>query len=166
MQAECWQPQRLDCFRRLQHSQNLFKFAHMLGIHAFSRVILHPVNPGPQMSRSAEPNPQADAAIDAAELEAWTRCLARAGFCRAALTGCERTTGAQGERGNRVWPRVGVKSAVSIPLHLNGISDFQKLFLTPDPNQWLIPRHPVPREGALAIVTDVGAGSGGRESCD
>ena len=44
------------------------------------------------------------------------------------------------------------------------ISDFQKLSLTPDPNQLLIPRHPVPREGALAIVTDVGAGSGGRGS--
>ena len=42
------------------------------------------------------------------------------------------------------------------------ISDFQKLSLTPDPNHLLIPRHPVPREGALAIVTDVGAGSGGR----
>jgi hypothetical protein len=50
--------------------------------------------------------------------------------------------------------------------HLHVISDFQKLFLTPDPNQLLIPRHPVPREGALAIVTDVGAGSGGREGCD
>jgi hypothetical protein len=48
----------------------------------------------------------------------------------------------------------------------NVISDFQKLSLTPDPNQRLIPRHPVPREGALAIVTDVGAGSGGREGCD
>jgi hypothetical protein len=47
-------------------------------------------------------------------------------------------------------------------LHLHGISDFQKLFLTLDPNQVLIPRHPVPREGALAIATDVGAGSGGR----
>ena len=46
------------------------------------------------------------------------------------------------------------------------ISDFQKLSLTPDPNQLLILRHPVPREGALAIVTDVGAGSDGRESCD
>ena len=46
--------------------------------------------------------------------------------------------------------------------HLRAISDFQKLSLTPDPNQLLIPRHPVPREGALAIVTDVGAGSGGR----
>src|SRR5580698_9077259 len=42
------------------------------------------------------------------------------------------------------------------------ISDFQKLFLTLDPTQLLIPCHPVPREGALAIVTDVGAGSGGR----
>jgi hypothetical protein len=46
------------------------------------------------------------------------------------------------------------------------ISDFQKLSLTLDPNHLLIPCHPVPREGALAIVTDVGAGSGGRESCD
>ena len=44
------------------------------------------------------------------------------------------------------------------------ISDFQKLFLTFDPNQLRIARHPVPREGALAIVTDVGAGSGGRGS--
>jgi hypothetical protein len=51
-------------------------------------------------------------------------------------------------------------------LHLHGISDFQKLSLTFDPNHLLIPRHPVPREGALAIVTDVGAGSGGREGCD
>src|SRR5580698_9415877 len=42
------------------------------------------------------------------------------------------------------------------------ISDFQKLFLTLDPTQLLIPCHPVPREGALAIVTDVGAGSDGR----
>jgi hypothetical protein len=42
------------------------------------------------------------------------------------------------------------------------ISDFQKLSLTLDPNHLLIPCHPVPREGALAIVTDVGAGSGGR----
>ena len=50
--------------------------------------------------------------------------------------------------------------------HLHVISVFQKLFLTLDPNQLLIPRHPVPREGALAIVTDVGAGSGGREGCD
>jgi len=35
-----------------------------------------------------------------------------------------------------------------------------------DPNHLLNLRHPVPREGTLAIVTDVGAGSGGRESCD
>jgi hypothetical protein len=33
---------------------------------------------------------------------------------------------------------------------------------TLDPHQLRIPRHPVPREGALAIVTDVGAGSDGR----
>jgi hypothetical protein len=46
--------------------------------------------------------------------------------------------------------------------HLYVISDFQKLFLTPDPNQMLIPCHPVPREGTLAIVTDVGMGCGGR----
>jgi len=46
------------------------------------------------------------------------------------------------------------------------ISDFPKLSLTLDPNQQRIPRHPVPREGTLAIVTDVGAGSGGREGCD
>ena len=45
---------------------------------------------------------------------------------------------------------------------LCAISDFQKLSLTPDPNHRLIPCYPVPREGALAIVTDVGAGSGGR----
>ena len=44
------------------------------------------------------------------------------------------------------------------------VSDFQKLSLTPDPNHLLIPPHPVPREGALAIVTDVGAGSDGRGS--
>jgi hypothetical protein len=48
------------------------------------------------------------------------------------------------------------------PFTPHGISDFQKLSLTPDPNQLLIRRHPVPREGALAIVTDVGAGSSGR----
>jgi len=47
-------------------------------------------------------------------------------------------------------------------LLLDLISDFPKLSLTLDPNQLRIPRHPVPREGALAIVTDVGAGSGGR----
>jgi hypothetical protein len=52
------------------------------------------------------------------------------------------------------------------PLTAWAISGFQKLFLTSDPNQLLIPRHPVPREGALAIVTDVGAGSGGRGCCD
>ena len=40
---------------------------------------------------------------------------------------------------------------------------FAKIFrLVFDPTQLLIPCHPVPREGALAIVTDVGAGSGGR----
>ena len=50
-----------------------------------------------------------------------------------------------------------------LSLHIShGISDFQKLSLTLDPNHLLIPCHPVPREGALAIVTDVGAGSGGR----
>jgi hypothetical protein len=43
-------------------------------------------------------------------------------------------------------------------------SVFPKLSLTFAPNHLLIPRHPVPREGALAIVTDVGAGSGGRGS--
>ena len=31
---------RLDRFRRLQDSQNLFELAHMLGIYASSRVIL------------------------------------------------------------------------------------------------------------------------------
>jgi hypothetical protein len=41
-------------------------------------------------------------------------------------------------------------------LHLRAISDFQKLSLTLDPNQSLISCHPVPREGALAIVTGVG----------
>jgi hypothetical protein len=56
--------------------------------------------------------------------------------------------------------------AVFIPSHLYGASDFPKLFLTLDPNHLLIPCHPVPREGALAIVTDVGAGSDGREGCD
>jgi hypothetical protein len=56
--------------------------------------------------------------------------------------------------------------AVLVSSHLHVISDFQKLSLTPDPNHLLIPRHPVPREGTLAIVTDVGAGSGGRGSCD
>ena len=53
---------------------------------------------------------------------------------------------------------------LSIPSLLCVISDFQKLSLTPNPNHLLIPCHPVPREGALAIVTDVGAGSGGRGS--
>ena len=48
------------------------------------------------------------------------------------------------------------------PLRCHIISDFQKLSLTPDPNQLLIARHPVPREGTLAIVTDVGTGSDGR----
>jgi hypothetical protein len=52
--------------------------------------------------------------------------------------------------------------SLSIPSHSPRISDFQKLSLTPNPNQLLNPSHPVPREGALAIVTDVGAGSGGR----
>jgi hypothetical protein len=55
---------------------------------------------------------------------------------------------------------------LSIPSNLHDISDFQKLSLTPDPNHLLIARHPVPREGALAIVTDVGAGSDGRGCCD
>jgi hypothetical protein len=55
---------------------------------------------------------------------------------------------------------------LSIPSHLHDISDFPKLSSTLDPNHLRIPRHPVPREGALAIVTDVGAGSGGREGCD
>jgi hypothetical protein len=60
-----------------------------------------------------------------------------------------------------------IQSALLCPSsHLYKISDFQKLSLTFDPNQRLIPRHPVPREGALAIVTDVGAGSGGRGGCD
>ena len=64
-------------------------------------------------------------------------------------------------------PRGQITGCCVEPLsHLRVISDFQKLFLTPDPNQLRIARHPVPREGALAIVTDVGAGSGGRESCD
>jgi hypothetical protein len=55
---------------------------------------------------------------------------------------------------------------VLILSHLHLISDFPKLSLTLDPNHARIPCHPVPREGTLAIVTDVGAGSGGRESCD
>jgi hypothetical protein len=57
-----------------------------------------------------------------------------------------------------------VQSALPCPsLHISHrISDFPKLSLTLDPNHLRIPRHPVPREGALAIVTDVGAGSGGR----
>jgi hypothetical protein len=40
---------------------------------------------------------------------------------------------------------------------------FAKIFLfSSRANHLLNLRHPVPREGALAIVTDVGAGSGGR----
>jgi hypothetical protein len=40
---------------------------------------------------------------------------------------------------------------------------FAKIFsFAIDPNHLFILRHPVPREGTLAIVTDVGAGSGGR----
>jgi hypothetical protein len=40
---------------------------------------------------------------------------------------------------------------------------FAKIFrFAFDPTQLLIPCHPVPREGTLAIVTDVGAGSDGR----
>ena len=40
---------------------------------------------------------------------------------------------------------------------------FAKIFVFPfDANHLRIVSHPVPREGALAIVTDVGAGSGGR----
>jgi hypothetical protein len=58
--------------------------------------------------------------------------------------------------------RFSIRFALSSPLPLCVISDFQKLSLTLDPNQRRIPCHPVPREGALAIVTDVGAGSGGR----
>src|ERR1700733_1359608 len=64
--------------------------------------------------------------------------------------------------GRRAAPaRVAVTRA-NLLSHLRVISDFPKLSLTPDPNHLLIPCHPVPREGALAIVTDVGAGSGGR----
>ena len=47
-------------------------------------------------------------------------------------------------------------------LLLDLISDFPKFSLTLDPNHLRIPCHPVPREGALAIVNDVEAGSGGR----
>jgi hypothetical protein len=40
-----------------------------------------------------------------------------------------------------------------------------KIFLfPPDPNHFYNPRHPVPIRGALAIVTNVGAGCGGRGS--
>jgi hypothetical protein len=39
--------------------------------------------------------------------------------------------------------------ALSIPSHFHGISDFQKLSLTPDPNHLLIPCHPVPERGGV-----------------
>jgi hypothetical protein len=58
------------------------------------------------------------------------------------------------------------RCCVELLLHLRVISDFQKLSLTPDPNQLLLLAIPSRDEGTLAIVTDVGAGSGGRESCD
>ena len=40
VQTESRQSQRFDRFRRLQHAQNLPKLAHMLGVHAFGRVVL------------------------------------------------------------------------------------------------------------------------------
>jgi hypothetical protein len=43
------------------------------------------------------------------------------------------------------------------------ISEFPKVCVSPDPNQLYIFRRLVPPEGALAIVTDVGAGCGGRK---
>src|SRR5436190_10670872 len=54
-------------------------------------------------------------------------------------------------------------------------SDFRKTCQAPkrkifrfirNPNQDYIHFHPVPTRGALAIVTNVGRGCGGRESCD
>jgi hypothetical protein len=39
---------------------------------------------------------------------------------------------------------------------LDPISDFQKLFLSPDPNHFYIRRHPVPLRGALRNVTSAG----------
>jgi hypothetical protein len=39
---------------------------------------------------------------------------------------------------------------------LRPVSDFQKLFLTPDPNHFYIHRHPVPLRGALRNVTSAG----------
>jgi hypothetical protein len=49
------------------------------------------------------------------------------------------------------------KSAIPCP------APFVKIFLfESDPNQMRMSRHPVPLEGRIAIVTDVGAGCGGR----
>jgi hypothetical protein len=69
-------------------------------------------------------------------------------------------------RANRICCSNSICFVLPIRSRLRIISDFQKLSLTLDPNHLFIPCHPVPREGALAIVTDVGAGSGGREGCD
>ena len=48
------------------------------------------------------------------------------------------------------------------PLPLPSASDFQKSFLTPDPNHLYIPRHPVPLRGAFRERHGRGAGCGGR----
>jgi hypothetical protein len=42
----------------------------------------------------------------------------------------------------------------------------KKYFAFPEMQTGLYHRHPVPTRGALAIVTNVGRGCGGRESCD
>jgi hypothetical protein len=40
VEAERWQPQRIDRFRRMQHAQNLPKLTHVLGVYALCRVVL------------------------------------------------------------------------------------------------------------------------------
>jgi len=49
--------------------------------------------------------------------------------------------------------------ALSILSHAHGISDFQKLSLTPDPNHLLNSRHPVPREGRWPSSLTLGRGA-------
>jgi hypothetical protein len=97
-------------------------------------------------------SPERGAARDRHETRSGTRWLARAWFRRARKI---------------EFVEVIQNDLLYLSHHSSmAFSDFQKLSLTLDPNHLLISRHPVPREGALAIVTDVGAGSGGRESCD
>jgi hypothetical protein len=57
-----------------------------------------------------------------------------------------------------------INSKLTRPCPGNIISEFQKYRLPPDPNQSYMFCHPVPHEGRIAIVTDVGMGCGGRGS--